>query len=356
MDIGLGAGLHPSYVGLARLLEALSPEGVVLSRGTLSASLPRVSEDCPFAYDDDHESVRVYRVEGAQVLLTWYSQSAELQVQVFAENAARGEEVLHSVLGMVEPRPEQDEAVSVTFWAWSERWGAQPRRRSLEAGLWASMAWNYPRATRVDLEALMEWQGGPGFGQLLLLYGPPGTGKTHAIRALAQAWRSWSEVSYVTDPERFFGSSDYMLSVLLDGAPEAEDRWQLVVVEDTDELIRADARQRSGQAVSRLLNLCDGLIGQGLRVLVLLTTNEPVDALHPAITRPGRCAARIEAGLFSPEEARAWLRAHEITETPEEPCSLADLFSRLRQRSLAGSARPIGHYPTWPRPAAPNPA
>ena len=41
--------------------------------------------------------------------------------------------------------------------------------------------------------------------------------------------------------------------------------------EDTGELLSADARERSGQGLSRFLNVVDGLIGQGLRVLVLVT-------------------------------------------------------------------------------------
>jgi hypothetical protein len=28
-----------------------------------------------------------------------------------------------------------------------------------------------------------------------------------------------------------------------------------------------------GQGLARLLNVCDGMVGQGLRILILLTTN-----------------------------------------------------------------------------------
>jgi ATP-dependent 26S proteasome regulatory subunit len=36
---------------------------------------------------------------------------------------------------------------------------------------------------------------------------------------------------------------------------------------------------------------------------VLLTTNEPVDDMHPALLRPGRCLARIEFPAFDASEA-----------------------------------------------------
>ena len=53
-----------------------------------------------------------------------------------------------------------------------------------------------------------------------------------------------------------------------DEAPEAEKPWRLLVLEDTGALLSADARERAGQGLSRFLNVVDGLIGQGLRVLV----------------------------------------------------------------------------------------
>jgi hypothetical protein len=40
---------------------------------------------------------------------------------------------------------------------------------------------------------------------------------------------------------------------------------------------------------------------------VALTTNEPLDRLHPAIVRPGRCLAQIEVGRLTPAEVRRWL-------------------------------------------------
>ena len=60
-------------------------------------------------------------------------------------------------------------------------------------------------------------------GKLLLLYGPPGTGKTTALRALADAWRSWCRFDYVVDPERLFGSSAYLLKIALHDDEEDEE-------------------------------------------------------------------------------------------------------------------------------------
>ena len=62
-----------------------------------------------------------------------------------------------------------------------------------------------------------------------------------------------------------------------------------MVLEDTGELLAEDAHTRTGQALSRLLNVTDGVLGQGMNTIVLVSTNEPLGRLHPAIRRAGRC-------------------------------------------------------------------
>src|SRR2546423_11918966 len=83
--------------------------------------------------------------------------------------------------------------------------------------------------------------------------------------------------------------------------------WRLLLLEDCDELIHGSAKRATGQALSRLLNLTDGLLGQGRDVLVAITTNEDLAKLHPAVVRPGRCLARIEVGPLPYEQAVGWL-------------------------------------------------
>src|ERR671934_2338409 len=114
-----------------------------------------------------------------------------------------------------------------------------------------------------------------------------------------------------------------------DGEVRPAKHWRLLVLEDTGELLTPDAKSIIGQGLSRFLNVVDGLIGQGLRVLVLVTTNEEIRGLHPAVARPGRCAANIDFVALAPDEARAWLAAHGVEDGAAESRILASLYAQL---------------------------
>jgi hypothetical protein len=187
--------------------------------------------------------------------------------------------------------------ITIGFWHRKERRGAFRSARAVRAEPWADIRANYASATAAALDRLMAVSPARLPGRLVLLYGPPGTGKTTALRSLAREWQSWCETDCVLDPEVLLGDPSYLIQAALgDETDETAQRWRLLLLEDCDELIAGDAKRASGQALSRLLNLTDGLLGQGRNVLVGITTNEDIRSLHPAAIRPGRCLAQIEVG------------------------------------------------------------
>lgn len=314
--------------------------------GPLALPLDGLGDVLRYEESDEHRAV-IHAVEGGIAVVNAYQGMISAGVHAASLGAAR--EAMTAIRAIAPEVSVKDDELRVVFWAMGPH-GPSATRRILAAPTWGQIATNYPSATGTALAQLTEARFDPAVGGKLLLWsGPPGTGKTYALRALAQAWRSWSEVQYILDPERFFGEASYMQGVLLGGhdddngyalsvqsAPpvpmggrqrRTEPQWRVVVLEDTGELLATDARERTGQGLSRLLNLCDGLIGQGLRVLVLITTNEELARLHPAVTRPGRCAANVKFGPLSPAEARTWLAEHGGAAPDARERTLAELYA-----------------------------
>jgi hypothetical protein len=373
---------------LARVFDDERHELRSESWATSERSLAALGRPLMRSASEHSETVVVERGD-ALVLVSLHGRPGFVQAQAAASVEEQAASAIAAVQGLLPaPEPIARQEVPVVFWTYSPH-GPMPNVRKIAVPQWEEIRGNYAEATKIGLEGIMgDFRPAHG-GQLVLWHGEAGTGKTFALRALAWEWREWCQIHYVVDPDTFFGQhADYLMTVLMQSGglgphvgmlmamhgggmitttthgpdtvqiqsdyalddeddagwteygPEPDEEttqggsqhWRLLVLEDTGELLRPDAKSIIGQGLSRFLNVVDGLIGQGLRVLVLVTTNERIEELHPAVARPGRCAANIEFDPLTEDEASAWLEAHGAGGNAEAPRILASLYAQLEGR------------------------
>jgi hypothetical protein len=266
-------------------------------------------------------------------LLCWSAGNARIavagRVGVDATTVAR-----ELVAALRDSRDEDPSQLTLRIWSAGE-YGPETVRRRLSVPDWRAIRPGYSARTQAAIDELV-FATRPGPGGLLLWHGEPGTGKSYALRALARSWTDWCDTLVVSDPEAFLGRGVVGSEVAGEG-----DRHRLVVLQDAGELLAADAREQAGQAVSRLLNLTDGILGAGLRTFVVVTTNEPIGRLHPAVVRPGRCWAQVEFGRLSAPESDAWLANRGLVPTGQA-LTIAELYAIEDGRAIAPVQTKVG--------------
>ena len=133
----------------------------------------------------------------------------------------------------------------------------------------------------------------------VLLHGPPGTGKTLLAKAVAN--ESDAHFILLNGPEimsKYYGESEKKIRDIFE---EAEKTAPAIIFVDELDAIAPKREEVAGEVerrvVSQLLTMMDGLKSRG-KVIVIGATNR-VNAIDPALRRPGRFDREIEVGVPS---------------------------------------------------------
>jgi transitional endoplasmic reticulum ATPase len=144
----------------------------------------------------------------------------------------------------------------------------------------------------------------------VLLHGPPGTGKTLLAKAVANETNA--NFYSIGGPEimsKYYGESEEKLRNVFE---QAEKNAPSIIFIDEIDSIAPKREEVSGEVerriVAQLLSLMDGLKSRG-KVVVIGATNR-VNAIDPALRRPGRFDRELEIGVPDREGRLEILQIH----------------------------------------------
>jgi transitional endoplasmic reticulum ATPase len=144
----------------------------------------------------------------------------------------------------------------------------------------------------------------------VLLHGPPGTGKTLVAKAVAHETNA--NFYTIGGPEimsKFYGESEERLREIF---KKAEENAPAIIFIDEIDSIAPKREEVSGEVerrvVAQLLSLMDGMSSRG-KVVVIGATNR-INAIDPALRRPGRFDREIEIGVPDREGRLEILQIH----------------------------------------------
>ena len=144
----------------------------------------------------------------------------------------------------------------------------------------------------------------------VLLHGPPGTGKTLVAKAVAHETNA--NFYTIGGPEimsKFYGESEERLREIF---KKAEENAPAIIFIDEIDSIAPKREEVSGEVerrvVAQLLSLMDGMSSRG-KVVVIGATNR-INAIDPALRRPGRFDREIEIGVPDKEGRLEILQIH----------------------------------------------
>jgi transitional endoplasmic reticulum ATPase len=146
--------------------------------------------------------------------------------------------------------------------------------------------------------------------QGVLLHGPPGTGKTLLAKAVAN--ETSASFFSIAGPEiisKYYGESEQQLREIFEDA--AEESPAIIFIDELDSIApkREDVTgEVERRVVAQLLTMMDGLEARG-QVIVIAATNR-VDAIDPALRRPGRFDREIEIAVPDEVGRREILQIH----------------------------------------------
>lgn len=168
---------------------------------------------------------------------------------------------------------------------------------------------------------------------LALFSGPPGTGKSTFIKYLSTKtsrkiiYLPSSAADELTDPGFLTFMLDYKNCILL--------------LEDAEKVLRS-REINDNSAISNILNISDGLLGDCLNIFIIATFNTSKDEIDSALLRKGRLIVDHEFGVLPPENCNKIFEKIGSPRRTEESLSLSAIYNEQENFYEKNKSKKIG--------------
>ena len=138
---------------------------------------------------------------------------------------------------------------------------------------------------------------------LILLHGIPGSGKTSYIKQLIS---KGDKRKLVYIPPHLAGSiaAPQFITFVRDKLKSC-----VLIIEDAEQILHSRDGGGDSTAVSNLLNISDGILGEALNILIICTFNIDKSHIDKALTRKGRMVAEYYFGELSLDKSIALVKS-----------------------------------------------
>lgn len=153
---------------------------------------------------------------------------------------------------------------------------------------------------------------------LVLLSGDPGTGKSTFIKYLTTKtsrkviYLSSGAAEQLTNPDFLSFIMGYRNSILL--------------LEDAEKVLRSRTNQ-DNEAISNILNITDGILGDCLNIMVIATFNIDREQIDSALVRKGRLMLEHHFKALPPEDCNKIFKSLKSDRTTDVPMTLAEIYN-----------------------------
>jgi broad-specificity NMP kinase len=154
---------------------------------------------------------------------------------------------------------------------------------------------------------------------LVVLNGKPGTGKTTYIKYLTTLLDK--KIIFVSPAMAEGITAPNFLPFLLDN------KNSILVIEDAEKVVSSRESADTGNGVSNILNMTDGILGDCLNIQVVATLNTAREKLDSALLRKGRLIAEHEFKELPEENVKKIFKKLKVTREKYEPMILTDIYN-----------------------------